>query len=216
MPNWVYTNLTVAGTPENLAKFAEKASQPYQVAPDWERHEQAFSFWNFKKPDDLDHYVNDWYDWNRENWGTKWDAHESDVDTTQLAQGVLYYNFCTAWAVAEEVFTEIVRQHPELSFDFYSEEEQGWGRQHTGRNGVLTVTDDWDIPESHADFVARNNEESCMCQSEPDDQEYWFDDCPREEEPTDETADKLKETIVAKSGVSQEWADKHLIVSVVK
>lgn len=216
MPNWVYTNLTIAGTPENLAKFAEKASQPYEITAQWGRTDGPLLFWNFVKSDDLEWCAQNWRDFSDTNWGTKWDACDGEIDTMELKDGVLTYSFCTAWSIPEPAFIAIVKQHPELSFDFYCEEEQGWGSQLTGRAGVLTTTDDWDIPESHADYVERDKEADCMCKSEPNDQEYWFDDCPREEEPQDETADKLKQAIIAKSGVSEEWASKHLIVSVVK
>jgi hypothetical protein len=84
----------------------------------------------------------------------------------------------------------MVAQHPELDFDFSSEEEQGWGAEYTSsdgddvdENGVLTksliMTREWDIPQSHQDYVDLDRE--CNCESEPDDEEYWFDDCPRPE-----------------------------------
>jgi len=86
----------------------------------------------------------------------------------------------------------MVRQHPELDFDFESEEEQGWGAAYTSsdgddvdENGVLTksliLTREWDIPDSHQDYVDRGNEDGCNCQSD-DDQEYWYEDCPRPEQ----------------------------------
>lgn len=41
--------------------------------------------------------IRSWYDWNVENWGTKWDACHVDVDFTNLDEGTLVYRFDTAW-----------------------------------------------------------------------------------------------------------------------
>ena len=72
----------------------------------------------------------------------------------------------------------MVEAHPTLHFTFTSEEEQGWGAEYEGIDGELIVTDHWDIPETHADYTKRGNE--CRCEW-GEDEEYWFEDCPRPE-----------------------------------
>lgn len=232
MPNWVYNYLDVAGKPEDVAKFAEKAGQPYKITEEWEYDEGAFFFWNFKKPTDLKAYVaegengklslenrllfagDNWYDWNVRNWGTKWEAGYAEVTNSIPEEGVISYRFETAWAIPEELYTEMVSQHPELEFDIYCEEEQGWGAEYEGKNGILSQTDQWDIPDSHADYEARKSE--CVCQF-GNDQDEWFEDCPRDEvepDPKAELAEKLRQQIIEKTGVSKEWADSHLKVIV--
>ena len=122
-----------------------------------------------------------WYDWNIRNWGTKWDAGSvgyEDFDT------YLLYSFDTAWSIATPAFEAMVKQHPELDFDFDCEEEQGWGAEFTSSDGdedgerSLIETASWDIPESHADYVRLGRSE-CICDWQ--DEENWFDDCPRED-----------------------------------
>jgi len=122
----------------------------------------------------------DAYDWNIRNWGTKWDAGSDELEES-LADivGTLTYRYETAWSIPEPLMTAMVEQHPELVFDFECEEEQGWGATFDGRNGKLSMTKEWDIPESHADWVALGREDSCVC--------GWgdetFDDCPTARKP---------------------------------
>jgi hypothetical protein len=124
-----------------------------------------------------------WYDWNVREWGTKWDACDSDFDdNTEETHAGLYYSFNTAWSIPEQVYIAITKQHPELSFQFYAEEEQGWGAEYESRKTdgepELALTKEWDIPDSHADYVERDR--TCNCEND-DDQDYWYDDCPRPE-----------------------------------
>ncbi len=132
----------------------------------------------------------DWYDWNVREWGTKWDASsvELETDLSALDDGPnrsIRYRFETAWSIPEPIFRAMVEQHPELDFDFYSEEEQGWGAEFTSSDGEeegekrsLILTKEWDIPDSHSDYVERDNEDGCICSYE-DDQDNWYSDCPR-------------------------------------
>jgi len=175
------------------------------------------SFWNFKEPEDKALYFgasdykpegyNDWsmeermahsmkftsdgwYDWNIREWGTKWDAGDVDLtDQTEEKSAYLNYSFQTAWSIPEPVFTAIVRQHPELSFDFSSEEEQGWGAEFTSSDGddvgedgkptkSLIMTREWDIPDCHQDYVDRDRD-CWACES--GDEDNLYADCPRED-----------------------------------
>ena len=74
----------------------------------------------------------------------------------------------------------MVEQHPDLSFSIRCEEEQGWGVEFDGTDGELSVTKEWDIPESHGDWDAIDNPDRCVCQWE-DDITNWYSDCPRPE-----------------------------------
>lgn len=127
-----------------------------------------------------------WYDWNIRNWGCKWDAgsDELDEDLSQLDGNIhntLTYRYETAWSIPEGAMVAMVSQHPELSFDFHCEEEQGWGAEFTGNGGSLVMTREWDVPDSHADYVDRDNEGACVCAWQ-EDTEDWYQDCPRPEQ----------------------------------
>lgn len=117
----------------------------------------------------------DWYDWNVREWGTKWDSCDTDVNRLDDLKASI--TFQTAWSIPEPVLRAMVEQHPELTFSIWAEEEQGWGAEFVGANGSLVVTEEWDIPNSHADYARRDNEENCICGYE-DDRTEWYDDCP--------------------------------------
>jgi hypothetical protein len=237
IPNYVYNNLSVRGSKEDLIAFRDKAGKQHttlfvgvrsknekgewtydETAIDEHINEEPLSFWNFVKPEDeiLPIYFghekeskpegyegwtteqkwahdikfsgNDAYNWNIRNWGTKWDAGDvSFDDRIEDETPSLYYNFQTAWSIPEAVFQAMVEQHPTLEFSFYGEEEQGWGAEYKSSdadNGErsLEVVREWDIPQSHQDYVDRDEVERCNCQADPDDTEYWYDDCPRGEQ----------------------------------
>lgn len=212
MPNWVDNTLTISGKPEDLRAFAEKAKTPYDLSAKTGLEEGLY-FWNFIKPSESVDYENNWYDWNIENWDTKWDACYVDVSFDIETDKEITYFFQTAWSIPEAVYTAMVRQHPELTFYVFCQEEQGWGREYEGKNGVLTVLDDWDIPQSHADCEERKVTCACEWAEEPTN---YYPDCPDYVAPEPTLADKIKDKIIEGSGVSKEWADKHLVVSVVK
>lgn len=195
MPNWVYSTLSVNGEPAEIDRFVEQVAKPYETRyhdlKTGEREQKmteagGLSFWNIKSPDEsiLDEYwgtadhtagPNNWYSWNCENWGTKWDAAE--VDTEREAPRDFLARFHTAWAPPYPVIEEASRQYPTLNFSLDWEEEQGFGAEVEVNDGVLVEVRSWDIPESHADYVERDNEDGCLCAT-GDGHEYWFDDCP--------------------------------------
>jgi hypothetical protein len=162
------------------AYFADAHGKKPEGYEGWTKEEQ-FAF-------DLKFTGNGWYDWNIREWGTKWDAGSPNVEVHKGDYGnaSAYITFETAWSVPEPVFRAMVEQHPTLDFDFECEEEQGWGVKFTSSDGdegerSLIETESWDIPDSHADYVSRDREDSCSC-AWSDDQEDWYDDCPRPEQ----------------------------------
>ena len=193
MPNWVYSSLSVNGEPSEIDRFVEQVAKPYETRYyNWEtkEHERrmtdkgGLSFWNIKSPDEsiLDEYWStadgkagpkNWYPWNIENWGTKWDAAE--VDTERIAPRHFTVNFHTAWSPPYPVIEEASRQYPTLNFTLEWEEEQGFGAEVEATGGLLVEVRSWDIPSSHKDYEERDKECYCAIDSE----EYWFDDCPR-------------------------------------
>lgn len=215
MPNWVYNNIQVTGTIEQVKSFIAKAERPRQWLEDtldsdngYSFGEQRFSYANFV-PLPADHLAEyfepngwtkdvttgemvhtgqteyNWYNWNIDNWGCKWDAGEIETDYNEYPNqkdiAWVSYSFTSPWGMPMPVFQAMTEQHPELHFSFEWEEEQGWGGAADGRDGVLTITADYDIPTSHADYANRDNLDGCMCNHYTDESD-WYADCPREEE----------------------------------
>ena len=201
MPNWVANRISVTGASAELDRFIEQAKAepptfravdstdteekgewntpvsfanficPPQEALDsgeyWETH-------GFSKGEKVGHTPNNRYEFNTREWGTKWDACQAEVEKTDEGVSV---SFETAWSPPEPVFKAMVEQFPELDFNIWFEEESGWGAELQGKNGELTLVEEWDVPDSHADYVKRDNEDGCVC-AWNDDKEDWYSDCP--------------------------------------
>ena len=158
MPNWVYNRMTIH------ASRSQQASIKASVAGG----QEVISFQKIKpRPADQE---GDWYNWNIANWGTKWDADDAAIvdETDELVT----YAFATAWSPPLGVLEAFVNQHMDLDIDFTYEEEQGWGGVMEIRQGKLVKSDEYDIPDSHAEMLRRGN--SCFCS--PGDP-AWFADC---------------------------------------
>lgn len=153
--------------PENKDAYFADAHGPKPEGYESWSMEEKFAF-------DIKHTGEGWYDWNIRNWGTKWEA---DASIESDDPDYLQYRFDTAWSPAEGAFRAMVEQHPKLSFTFHCEEEQGWGVEYEGTDGELTVTKEWDIPESHADWEALDSEDRCVCHWD-NDRSNWYSDCP--------------------------------------
>jgi hypothetical protein len=203
MPNWVSNNVTVtAESKAELDAFLEKAKGKQSKITE-EEHEFHFGAFAHPSDEDLPYYRGEledakpegwdelshaeqlahslkfsgrgWYDWNVTNWGTKWDACDTYVGRTDELNASI--SFQTAWSPPEPIFRAIAEQFPNLTFDISYEEEQGWGGEWLGSNGTLSFVREWDIPNSHSDYVERDNVDGCICSYE-DDKDEWYDDCP--------------------------------------
>ena len=62
-----------------------------------------------------------WYNWRNQNWGTKWDAYELEIDDYSMPNG-FEVEFQTAWAPPEEVCHAIREQFDDLSVSWFYDE----------------------------------------------------------------------------------------------
>jgi hypothetical protein len=191
MPNWVTNSVGVHGSEDDVKAFIEKAGKPRPYLEGGEvvmESDREFSFWNFVAPPEdkwelyfgTSGYVNgekvgdpqyNWYGWNLSNWGCKWDASAIEVD---YQVGFASIRFDTPWDAPREIIEAIARQHKELVINWDFEEEQGWGGEVYIDKGVASW-EEWDIPDSHAEYDKRGNE--CPCEWADD---FRFDDCPEQ------------------------------------
>lgn len=164
MPNWVNNIVKVEGAADLIESFFDKVTN----------EDGRFTFENIISPEGVDDYDKTWYSWNINNWGTKWDAcnpfHENSGDYAEI-------EFNTAWSVPTPVWEAMAAQYPDLSFEFDSVEEQGWGRRYTADNGELVLEESWEIPSTHAEFRKRGLE--CPYCDYYADEEYKLKDCPK-------------------------------------
>jgi len=111
MPNWVFNNVTIEGSPSSVQKLKEQMNKPYtREQENWDKDTDSmlfktytysnpvFAFWNIIAPTDMVEYAKQpnwvtadipnksetdlsWYTWNVNHWGTKWDVGIADNDT---------------------------------------------------------------------------------------------------------------------------------------
>lgn len=108
MPNWTYNVLQVTG--EGLDEFKNA------VGDYIEKTELSFQKIKPRPPEE----EKNWYEWNIENWGTKWDACDVHLEETGRK---LTYSFDTAWVPPYPVIIEASRLFPNLTFMLSCEEE---------------------------------------------------------------------------------------------
>lgn len=91
---------------------------------DTSKEVEDYSFINFVAPTEED-YLNGWYDWNCNHWGTKWDVCDFQ-EPFELTpdDDAINYTFCTAWSPCEPVIDAISKAFTDLEFQ-YSYEEDG-------------------------------------------------------------------------------------------
>jgi hypothetical protein len=198
MPNWVFNRVSLRGDADTLAKVKEQLNKPYsyemfnsltKTMNRMEVNEPVFAFWNVIAPDDLSAYAGGedddrvlpyWYTWNNSNWNTKWGAADPSVrytvESALISYNELTYEFNTAWDAPHPVIRALAEQYPTLEIRFYYEEEQGWGGEYATKGGEMLWQNEWDIPNSHADFEGLGRE--CNCDTLYDEPDYWFEDCP--------------------------------------
>ena len=143
MPNWCYNRIEVYGDEDTVDQVKEihdifeNYSDPFNrilpipdfknipndkgELPKLEQHlnkDGSVFFETYNFPDG----TNDdrWYMWCVNNWGTKWDA--GDVDIEYQDSEILELEFDTAWSPPEGIMEKLREKYPELSFScFYDE-----------------------------------------------------------------------------------------------
>lgn len=149
MPNWCSNELTVSHKdPKMLDKFIEAfkkgcIASTFAPPPDWAEiiRQEKLEKMKVENPsvaklaDDLDLKIDieeemrkdsRWYDWNIQNWGTKWDFPSQEGGDVSISNGKISVSFDTAWAPPVGVYAKL-REH---GFDvraLYYEGGMGFG-----------------------------------------------------------------------------------------
>jgi hypothetical protein len=167
MPNWCYNSLCVSGNKEILADFVSKTLVPRNMSSEEEydeSHKFTFSIlhplpkalegglsplpklegendtqYKERMAENVRLYgAEDWYRWNIDNWGTKWDASSTCVE--QLDDTNFNVQFNTAWSPPIDWFEKVIPMYPQLEFDLiFDEESQDYCGRMTGKNGEIDL-----------------------------------------------------------------------------
>jgi hypothetical protein len=147
MPNHVYNVITVE------EKYAEKLAEIAKVGLCRYYKPMPEDLVGTTSPQRIDETISqeeymtltkkygtaDWYTWANREWGTKWGAYEGEYEDGR-------YSFQTAWSPPSgKIFDMLVNDIPD--FDYFWEEEQGYGAEITVMRGEIVEQLEWDIPD---------------------------------------------------------------------
>ena len=65
--------------------------------------------------------VDNWYDWQTINWGTKWDITDENI-FTEIDGTTAEYRFDTAWGPPEGIYEHLVETFPDHEINWYYHE----------------------------------------------------------------------------------------------
>ena len=115
MANFVYADIYVSGTVEELKKF---------IAKYFEKNEDdRYYTFDFNKIMPIPKNVEDPDKWMVENWWTTGNPEEVYVDN--IENNWLHVSFKTRWAFPVPVYLRLVEDNPELTFVIGANEETG-------------------------------------------------------------------------------------------
>lgn len=134
MPNWCSNTLQISGCPKQLDEFKSKSIIKSGMDVDIFVMDgclpmpEELAICEKLTPEQiverrLKYGYDNWYDWRFENWGTKWDAQDSDF---QEYENGLEIVFCTAWSPAIPYIKQVAKMYPDLIFDLYFMETGEW------------------------------------------------------------------------------------------
>jgi hypothetical protein len=189
MPNWVYNNIKIEDNVDTLSIIKNK------IKSSDDEETTDFSFMKvIPRPIEEE----DWYTWNINNWGTKWDACDAYLIEND---NHLIYEFSTAWSPPEPIILALSKLFPTSLITHTYEEEQGWGGMVIFKNGNVNVNKTWDIPESHKELVDRGG--NCGC---TDNEKYFFDCFSYRVLKDTNISDRIKTTA---SILGQDWSGSY-------
>ena len=94
-------------------------------------------------------HPDNWYNWNINNWGTKWSAAEvwnDRIDDDGKVDGHTSYNFDTAWSPAEPVVAALAEKFPTLRIAHrYCEAGMGYAGEVLYADGVEIRREEYDM-----------------------------------------------------------------------
>jgi len=105
MPNYCYNNLEIYADDQTIARIINYIRSS----------ESDFDFENIIPMPESE--AENWYDWRCENWGTKWNAMEVEIDYDIIS-------FSTAWSPSSPIIAKLAAIFPEAEF-WYTFEEPG-------------------------------------------------------------------------------------------
>src|SRR5210317_1791827 len=155
MPNWTSNNVLFVGKENQLKKlqtmlksddnefdFNNVIPMPNELSDTVSGSENAKPEWQKKRSQELisKYGADNWYSWSIENWGTKWNACDTNVE---LNKNVLSYTFDTAWDAPREIAKALLHMRNTILKDISIE----WNCEHEDGNEEEELVRDGDVYE---------------------------------------------------------------------
>lgn len=137
MPNNITSQVRIGGSKEAIAKLIKES----KLIQDGDVEKNEFDFnavvktpsniyqGNLGQEERRIHGKNNWYDWNTENWGTKWNAY--DVHYTDGGDNFIVIQIDTAWDTPRQIWEALREQGFTVDGFCYGEME---GYEEIGEN----------------------------------------------------------------------------------
>lgn len=126
MPNWVYNSLEITHPEVDKVNALEK-----HIKDQFDAGNNNPDFFDFLRPNPDGKDAENWYDWNCENWGCKWDA--GDLRDLDRDGNTLTFSFNTAWTNPVHLFQFLAEEKWEFR-NVYTEEGDQFFGVHTHKN----------------------------------------------------------------------------------
>lgn len=164
MPNYCYNTLIITSeNSDEVKKFFEENKSINN------KDSNENSYLSFSKSVPMPENEKDWYNWNCQNWGTKWDAidveiynsssHSSSENEFLIEEGTteIIYSFSTAWGPALSWLETTAKKYPNLNFENeYSECGMNFYGKRIYSEGELTEDIQMELSEYNWDKVDKD------------------------------------------------------------
>ena len=176
MPNWCETEAVITGPEDDVLRFVNGVKDnlivsSYFPCPEELAVTTSGFFADEEKQKELEkmyekniteYGFKDWYEWQYENWGTKW----GDCGTYFEHRGMMENGLCeqiitfrSAWGPLDKAFLHISKMFPNLEFLFHHDEEAGFFEALTViKNGSVVFSEDF-VPADYLNEVDWDNDE---------------------------------------------------------
>ena len=146
MPNWCNNELIIKGSPKELSKLIKQVEITNSEETSTHPKTQFSCQKVMPRPASQD---NDWYSWNINHWGSKWDLDSVSLDESKIEERIIRYSFQTAWSPVVEVILALAGQFKKLSFqyNYYESGMDFWGIEKY-KKGVVTSSESGSISEA--------------------------------------------------------------------
>lgn len=115
-----------------------------------------------------------WYDWSIENWGTKWNAYDAEID--DIDDGIIQFD--TAWSFPYPVIETLSKMNPDDEIEVqYADEDIGHNLGHyIIKNGEIIKEFEIDDPILFAITIKGGVEKYPYYKLNPDTGKYEYDE----------------------------------------